>query len=373
MLVVLAAAAAVAEPVLLKRGDQLFDQQAYQPALDRYRQASTLALFRPVETSRLGAREAAARTRLAEAQPPREVRAFQDLLSVAAQQLQDAQHVLTADRYPLEWARAQCDLGLIAFVRSERSKALSDTWTLLHQADDAYRLAFTRLNVKNAPEDAAKALNDRAAVLLRIAELEPDSADAVLAQAKACYETAAGVLEQWPKKWATVQFNIGAILDLQATRLFRAGNKTAAYRLVADEPPYFRRALEKLTPSDPDWPKAKADLAVAFRHQAGEAADAGDLPNAGALLLEADRQSKEAVDALTSQTELAAWMGANYDRGLILNDEIAVARARKQADAARNFAQQCEAVSERILERAAKQTPSWQRARDLLAQCRAVR
>lgn len=163
--------------------------------------------------------------------------------------------VLTRDRVPLDWARAENSLGHALFTLGTRESGTSR----LEEALEAYRAALEERRLEVVPYDWADTERNLGQALFRLGEREPGSV--LFDKAAAAYRAALEVQTRAaaPMLWAGTEIDLG-------NALVRVGEQEISAPRLKDASAAYRAALEELTHErNPfDWAAAELDLGNAL-------------------------------------------------------------------------------------------------------------
>jgi tetratricopeptide (TPR) repeat protein len=162
----------------------------------------------------------------------------------------------TRDRLPMEWARAQNNLGIAFTLIGRRESGTSH----LEEAVAAYRAALEEYPRERLPLNWAMTQNNLGNALMVLGEREGSTAR--LEEAVAAFRAA---LEEWarervPLDWAMAQTNLGNALALLGKRergIAHLEEAVAAYRAALEERTRDRVPL--------DWAATQSNLGNALR------------------------------------------------------------------------------------------------------------
>ncbi|HEY4174688.1 MAG TPA: tetratricopeptide repeat protein, partial [Rhodopila sp.] len=177
------------------------------------------------------------------------------------------------DRFPLDWARTQTNLGTALLKLGERASGTGR----LEEAVSAYRAALEERTRDRVPLGWAMTQTNLGAALLRLGERE--SGTARLEEAVAAFRAA---LEEWtrdrvPLDWAMTQNNLGIAL-------WTLGGRESGTGRLEEAVSAYRAALEEWTRDRVplDWAMTQNNLGLALWTLGGRESGTGRLEEAEA-------------------------------------------------------------------------------------------
>ncbi len=205
---------------------------------------------------------------------------------------------------PLEWSRAQSNLGTLFQAQAELAEeATADSLYL--QAISAYNAALAVYTRAALPQEWARIQNNMGVVLSKLGAIE---------EAIATFRTALEIFTQQdhPQDWALTQYNLGNMLQFQASERKDA----EAVPLFQQSTDAYRLALEVYTQQQypEEWGWAQHKLGVSLFQE-------GRLSAGRDLLAQSVTTFRAALTVRTQDCFPEEWASTQYNLGTALWEE----------------------------------------------------
>lgn len=231
-----------------------------------------------------------------------------DYLEGARAAFGEVLEIWTRDSKPIDWARAQNNLGnVLADLAERQGKELN----LYYMARSSFRAALEEWTQEDEPLNWARAHNNLGTVLRAIGTVEDDEDS--LAGAVESYKLA---LEEWrrdrvPSDWAMLQSNLGnALGDLGLMR--------EDYEMVDEAAAAFHAALEEWTRERVPLQWATVQNNIGANYASLGRKQSGD--EALASFTAAVEAYEQCLLERTKDRDPRNWALTNYNLGLVLTD-----------------------------------------------------
>jgi tetratricopeptide (TPR) repeat protein len=206
---------------------------------------------------------------------------------------------------PLEWSRAQCNLGTLLQAQAELAEEDTTADSLYLQAISAYNAALAVYTRAALPQEWARIQNNMGVVLSKLGAVE---------EAIASFKTALEIFTQkdHPLDWALTQYNLGNMLQYQASERKEA----EAALLFQQSAMAYKLALEIYTQQQhpEEWGWAQHKLGVSL-YQQGRLSAGRDLLSQSVVVFRA------ALTVRTQDCHPEAWASTQYNLGTALWEE----------------------------------------------------